>query len=147
MTNYPTAAAQPSARRPGTVLAAGVAMLLHTLIFSVGVVVLFLEAKSVSDHGQDGAQTYVGLGVICSGLVAGLALSAVMVLGGRLWARILGLMFEALFLLGGLIAFVIAALVAKDPLGMLIVGLIYVALPIAIGCLLFTPSARGYTSR
>jgi uncharacterized membrane protein len=146
MTNQTPATARP-ARLPGTVLAAGVAMLLHTLIFAVGVVFLFLEAKSVADHGQSGAEVYVGGGVLGIALVAGIALSGIMVLRGRLWARILGLLFEALFLLGGLIAFAIATLVARDPLGMLVVGLIYVALPIAIGCLLFTRTARAYTAR
>ncbi|GAB3406300.1 hypothetical protein [Flindersiella endophytica] len=143
MTNQTSATDRP-VRMPGTVLAAGVALLLHALIFAAGVVFLFLEAKSVTDHGQSGAQTYVGGGVMGIALVAGITLSAVMVLRGRLWARILGLMFEALFLLGGVIAVAIVVLVGPEPLRLLIVGLIYVALPIAIGYLLFTRSARAY---
>jgi hypothetical protein len=145
MTNQ-TTAARP-VRMPGTVLAAGVAMLVHTLVFGAGTVFLFLEAKSVTDHGQNGAETYTLGGVMGLVLVAGIALSAAMVLRGHLWARILGLVLEGLFLFGGLIAFVAAALVARDPVGMLVTGLLYVVLPVAVGWLLFTRSARAYFVR
>lgn len=148
MTNQTSASRPaPPARLPGSVLAAGLAMLLHTLVFGAGAVFLFLEAKSVADHGQSGAETYTIGGVMALVLVAGIALSAIMLLRGHLWARILGLVLEGLFLFGGLIAFVAATVIARDVAGMLVTGLLYVAIPVAVGWLLFTRSARAYLVR
>lgn len=116
---------------------------LQALVYLAGGVSLYLDARSKSEHGQEGAGSLVGAGTLVVLLALLLAASGAMALRRVSWTRLLTVAVEGLLFLGGLIG-VVGALIAQDPLGIAVTMVMLVLAAGIAGLLLCRPAHRWF---
>lgn len=142
-------------RMPKTTLAAVIGLWLHTIVSLLGMVVLFLDAKSMADHNQENAGAYAIGGAVSLAITGLFGLASVAVKRRQAWGRELAYFLEIASLIIVAFLLVVAVGIAKlDPMTSLdsdlvaVPGVLWVLLPTVIVVLLaLRPTARWLERR
>lgn len=114
----------------------------ETALFAFVAFEMFTEAHSKTSHGQSGAGQLVMAGVFLLAIAAFWGAGAIVAGRGTHWVRVPAAALQSLFVFGGLVT-LIAALVAGDPIG-IVVAIVFLAVPASIAWLLLARESREW---